>query len=637
MKTSISKSGFAVIAAAVVLLGSQWAMAGNLPGWGGGVTTQPQPIQQPRQPLISQPAANVAPSVQVPQPGTWTVPGTTSTPTVVTPTQQPRSFQPGARSKVTPRTGFTTRAFNLQPKAVGRHLEQRASGFGPQLPAIAPPTVCSGYRQTPDTDRLNAPPPSQNYSPRSATGADLHCTDLRGAFLEGADLKGANLRGANLSGVNLRRADFTGAFLEDADLTGADLWSDTFTNAKLNRTNLSDTHIVRAIGADFRGAIIDNTVFSGTLKNSHFDGLDFRKLKQRYQGISGDFTGATFANTIFSGVALSGGAVFSNAYMARVSFSNAHILASKFAGTDLSGADFSNTILYQVDFSNARLTGAKFIGMDTASENGENPRFAGTLRKRSEGALINSYLKFNGAMAMDADFTNAFLYSQVFTDTNLARARFNGAMLQQSNFHKTDLTGASFVGSDLTKSKFDGVNAERAKLDSAKLELVRIEGANFKQASITNVDMSYSMISNSSFYQANLERSVLKRVTFDSLDLRMANFQATDLFGGQFIAPTQFYGANFTGAHMTRVRACLFHLFPAMTPTTDLGRLECVDSNSGPLNLQNVNFSNANLSYAFLPGSNLSNSNLRGADLTSATLTDVNWSGAIMPDGTAHP
>jgi hypothetical protein len=98
MNTFLSKATLAIVVAMSFLLGGQWASAASLPGWGGATTTtQPQPIQQPRQPLVSQPSTNTAQTVQAPQSGTWTTPGTTSgTPTnstVSTPVQQ-RVSQP---------------------------------------------------------------------------------------------------------------------------------------------------------------------------------------------------------------------------------------------------------------------------------------------------------------------------------------------------------------------------------------------------------------------------------------------------------------------------------------------------------------------------------------------------------------
>jgi len=77
----------------LVFLG-QPTSAGNLPGWGGATTAnQPRQIQQPRQPIASQPVTDTAPTVQQQPPGTWSVPGTTSAPTA-DPTATPASLTP---------------------------------------------------------------------------------------------------------------------------------------------------------------------------------------------------------------------------------------------------------------------------------------------------------------------------------------------------------------------------------------------------------------------------------------------------------------------------------------------------------------------------------------------------------------
>ena len=106
MKASMSKSGIAVIAAAVILLSGQWASAGNLPTWGGATTTTNQPqVQQPGQPLVSQPAPIPAQTLQ-PPPSSWSPPrttsGTTSSPSGPTPVPRSRSYRPTSRSRTAP-------------------------------------------------------------------------------------------------------------------------------------------------------------------------------------------------------------------------------------------------------------------------------------------------------------------------------------------------------------------------------------------------------------------------------------------------------------------------------------------------------------------------------------------------------
>lgn len=98
------KSIIAFIISAGVLLGGQWVSAGNIPGWGGQTTTNQPQVQQPREPLVSEPAPVPAPTVQLPS--SWSPPRSTSepasSPTGSTPAQQPNSYKPTTRSRTVP-------------------------------------------------------------------------------------------------------------------------------------------------------------------------------------------------------------------------------------------------------------------------------------------------------------------------------------------------------------------------------------------------------------------------------------------------------------------------------------------------------------------------------------------------------
>ncbi len=107
MNTFLLKSLFTITVAVGVVFGGQLASAGNLPSWGGATTTtQPQPIQPPRQPLVSEPAPITAQTIQPTPPSSWTAPGNTSSPTGSTPTQQQPTYQP--KPVYQPNTQFQT-------------------------------------------------------------------------------------------------------------------------------------------------------------------------------------------------------------------------------------------------------------------------------------------------------------------------------------------------------------------------------------------------------------------------------------------------------------------------------------------------------------------------------------------------
>jgi hypothetical protein len=89
MNPFLPKFFFPIVVALGVLFCGETVLAGNIPSWGGATTTtQPQPIQQPRHPIVSQPAPITAQTVQTTQPRSWKAPATTSSLTVSTPVQQ---------------------------------------------------------------------------------------------------------------------------------------------------------------------------------------------------------------------------------------------------------------------------------------------------------------------------------------------------------------------------------------------------------------------------------------------------------------------------------------------------------------------------------------------------------------------
>ena len=102
MKIFRLKTAIVAVIAISLFIYCELASAGSLPVWGGTTTTnQPSQIQQPREPLVSEPGTVPAQTVQSPEPTLRTSPGTISPPTVSTPMQQ-RISQPTVREGETP-------------------------------------------------------------------------------------------------------------------------------------------------------------------------------------------------------------------------------------------------------------------------------------------------------------------------------------------------------------------------------------------------------------------------------------------------------------------------------------------------------------------------------------------------------
>lgn len=125
MKTFILKSAFTIIVATGVLLGGQWASAGNLAIEDGATTTAGRPAQQPSKPIVTEPATKPDPAAPAPRPDIRTVPATTPKPTVTAPAQRrPIQLKPRA-TPVLPATG--TRS-SSQPSGAAETVQQEVPG-----------------------------------------------------------------------------------------------------------------------------------------------------------------------------------------------------------------------------------------------------------------------------------------------------------------------------------------------------------------------------------------------------------------------------------------------------------------------------------------------------------------------------
>jgi Pentapeptide repeats (8 copies) len=77
-------------------------------------------------------------------------------------------------------------------------------------------------------------------------GANLSHSNLSKANLNQANLRGATLCHANLCWANLSRVDFSYADLSHADIAGAYLYKAVFTDANLEKVDLSQTYLLES-------------------------------------------------------------------------------------------------------------------------------------------------------------------------------------------------------------------------------------------------------------------------------------------------------------------------------------------------------------------------------------------------------
>lgn len=96
--------------------------------------------------------------------------------------------------------------------------------------------------------------------------ANLHETDLHGAYLCETDLRLADLRGAYLYETNLYRADLSGANLYEANLREANLSGANFYEANLYRANLYEADLREAKNLNFPIACPEKGTFTAFKK-----------------------------------------------------------------------------------------------------------------------------------------------------------------------------------------------------------------------------------------------------------------------------------------------------------------------------------------------------------------------------------
>lgn len=140
------------------------------------------------------------------------------------------------------------------------------------------------------------------------TGVDLTTKDNSGACWDETKNK-ANLAAANLQGVRFHGSTLTSVILRKADLREADFTEVILNDADCRGVKAVKTkfNLVEAIGANFRGAILDEAVFidanwsnasfvgaslKGTLLKGNFSGADLRECDQFFVPWTTGLTGA---------------------------------------------------------------------------------------------------------------------------------------------------------------------------------------------------------------------------------------------------------------------------------------------------------------------------------------------------------
>ena len=224
---------------------------------------------------------------------------------------------------------------------------------------------------------------------------------LRNSWLSNANFSGASLRYADMRGVTIEGTNFSKSILESADLTNASGRNAIFSGASLRY-------------ADMRGVTIEGTNFSKSILES------------------ADLTNASGRNAIFSDSVMEkiklvsaslpeaklnrASMIFANAK--KIKLREAHALATRFDGADLSGgelldiialgASFVKSTLDDVDLENAGLRGSSFEGASLKRAN-----------------LTNAIVSFTNMT--NADMRGIIVEFASFTGANMSNVKIDGA------------------------------------------------------------------------------------------------------------------------------------------------------------------------------------------------------------------
>lgn len=319
------------------------------------------------------------------------------------------------------------------------------------------------------------------------SGANLAGADLRGANLEGSNLSGADLSGANLEGANLTNADLTGANLAGAILAGSILLGALFVNAILVGASFDFGFVWDFGGGSGGGGAPECTVYCPGYNEASID------------------TGSDVCNENYG-----------------VPFGYPNIYFHQSESTLAAGGRRS-----VVTDANTSFQGALFNDLPTLETNGSNPVDA---------------IKLRGLSLAEADYSGAFISTQLFACKDMSGANFDGATLFNSQLISMNATGVSMVG-----TKFSDTSLCSIDFTNADLREVKFWGGSGVNCTDISSDI-YSMLSALVVFDgANLTNAQLGELgSTDGSVADFANHSANPAPGARF------NNADLTGASATR-------------------------------------------------------------------------------------
>jgi uncharacterized protein YjbI with pentapeptide repeats len=373
---------------------------------------------------------------------------------------------------------------------------------------------------------------------------------------------------------------------------------------------------------------------------------------------------AVFAFCDLSGMDLSGrnlsDADFTGAYLEETNFAGARLDSANFFGASLRRANLSGASLRRADLRGVSLRGANLIGADLFEADLREGQIAEQGKKGEmqvlhhdigpselPGALLSSAnlerASIGGAIAIQADFSDAILKDCRLIRANLRRANLSGANLENADLRGCDLAGANLKGAVLVGTKLEFATLEGADRTGALTEALcgkaladlpqtpedllaahalwaNSDGKEGRPADLSGVDMR--PLKNLS--RAILTALIAPKAVLYGMDLSGARLQGAHLEGAD-LRCVNFSGADMRGANLRNAK-----LSKADFRDADLGPLLINNERLLPARLDNADGRYADFRSADLRQAVFGGADLAYADFTGAKLNAADFRGTVL-------
>lgn len=264
-------------------------------------------------------------------------------------------------------------------------------------------------------------------------------------------LKNQNITGAILVNTNFIGIDMTGADLTDVDFSDADLTNVILDNTALNGSKLLRTKLRHASlkCSQFYGSKDDNHNSTKDCPDSPPNSNNPKRAADLTQAnlLNADLSNATLNFAKLHGANLSGASLKNASLIGANLEPTESISAASLIGADLTNAVFKDAHINNVQFTNAILTGANF----------DQTTLAGT--------------SFIGSIMPNASFDQATLEAVAFDNTILQQAKFTNTTMKtipQAGGSGVSFTCAQLGGSSFKDATITAANFQAAVMPPAK-------------------------------------------------------------------------------------------------------------------------------------------------------------------------